>query len=175
MEFLSVISNYSIPVIIGFIVLYGLLHKVDVYTCFIEGANEGFKITMEILPTLVGLMVAVGIFRSSGLLSAICSIFTPVADLLNAPKDIIPVAFVKMFSSSAATGMTLDIFKTYGPDSLAGNIVSIMMSSTETIFYTISVYCMSIGVSKSRWTLAGALLASLAGIFASIFLGMLMT
>lgn len=175
MQFLSIISNYSIPVIIGYIVLYGILHKTDVYSCFVEGVYEGFKITMEILPTLIGLMVAVGIFRSSNLLSSICMVFSPLANILGVPKDIFPIAIVKMFSSSAATGMTIDIFKTYGPDSLAGNIVSIMMSSTETIFYTISVYCVSIGITKSRWTLPGALIASFGGILASIFLGLLLT
>lgn len=175
MHFLSVISNYSIPIIIGYIVLYGIIRKINVYSCFIEGVKEGFKITIDILPTLVGLMVAVGILRRSGLLSAICTIFSPIAKAINIPIDILPIAIVKMFSSSAATGMTLDIFKTYGPDSLAGNIISIMMSSTETIFYTISVYYLSIGITRSRWTLPGALLASLSGIIASIYLGIAMS
>lgn len=175
MKLLSIISNYSIPVIIGFIIIYGIIHKVNVYNCFIEGVKEGFSITFDILPTLVGLMLAVAIFRSSGLLDIICSIFVPIANLLKIPHSIIPVALVKMFSSSAATGMTIDIFKTYGPDSLAGNIISIMMSSTETIFYTISVYCVSIGITKSRWALPGALIASFAGIIMSIILGILMT
>ncbi|MGN0436703.1 MAG: nucleoside recognition domain-containing protein, partial [Wujia sp.] len=122
----------------------------------------------------VGLLVAIGIFRSSGVLDLFCGVFSPLTNILNIPDTIIPLALVKMFSSSAATGMVLDVFRTYGPDSLAGNMVSIMMSSTETIFYTISVYCLAVGVTKTRWTLAGALLASIVGIACSILLAMYM-
>lgn len=174
MQFLLIISKYSIPIIIGLIVLYGLLHKVKVYEAFLDGAREGFKLVVDIAPTLVGLMVAVGILRSSGALDMICNVFNPIAGYFGISKEIFPVAIVKLFSSSAATGMVLDIYKTFGPDSVIGNTISIMMSSTETIFYTMSVYFLSVGVTKSRWTLKGALIASLAGIIASVILGLLM-
>ena len=174
MQILLYISKYAIPVIIGYIVFYGISHKVHVYEAFLEGVREGFKLVIDIAPTLVGLLIAVGIFRSSGGLALLCSIFTPIANAFDIHPEIFPIAIVRLFSSSAATGMVLDIFKTYGPDSVIGNTVSILMSSTETIFYTMSVYFLSVKITKTRWTLAGALLASLAGIVVSIILGIYM-
>ncbi|MBO5425533.1 MAG: spore maturation protein [Lachnospiraceae bacterium] len=174
MYVLLLVSKYAIPVIIGYIVLYGMSKKVSVYDVFLTGVKDGFKIVIEIAPTLVGLLMAVGIFRSSGFLDIVCNFFTPLTNLFNIPSELLPVSLVRMFSSSAATGMTLDIFKTYGPDSTLGNSVSIMMSSTETIFYTMSVYFLAIGVKKTRWTLPATLICTLAGFIVSIFLGQLM-
>lgn len=174
MTILLTLSKYAIPVIIGYIVFYGIYKKVSVYDVFLDGVKEGFKIVIDIAPTLVGLLVAVGIFRSSGCLNLLCSLFTPLTSFFNIPSEILPVAIVRMFSSSAATGMTLDIFKTYGPDSYLGNTISIMMSSTETIFYTMSVYFLSVGVTKTRWTLPAALLCTIIGVIVSIILGGLM-
>ncbi len=174
MYVLLLVSKYAIPVIIGYIVLYGMSKKVSVYDVFLTGVKDGFKIVIEIAPTLVGLLMAVGISRSSGFLDIVCNFFTPLTNLFNIPSELLPVSLVRMFSSSAATGMTLDIFKTYGPDSTLGNSVSIMMSSTETIFYTMSVYFLAIGVKKTRWTLSATLICTLAGFIVSIFLGQLM-
>lgn len=174
MYVLLLVSKYAIPVIIGYIVLYGMSKKVSVYDVFLTGVKDGFKIVIEIAPTLVGLLMAVGIFRSSGFLDIVCNFFTPLTNLFNIPSELLPVSLVRMFSSSAATGMTLDIFKTYGPDSTLGNSVSIMMSSTETIFYTMSVYFLAIGVKKTRWTLPATLICTLAGFIVSIILGGLM-
>lgn len=174
MQILLYISKYAIPVIIGYIVFYGISHKVQVYEAFLDGVREGFKLVIDIAPTLVGLLIAVGIFRSSEGLALLCSIFNPIANAFGIHSEIFPIAIVRLFSSSAATGMVLDIFKTYGPDSVIGNTVSVLMSSTETIFYTMSVYFLSVKVTKTRWTLAGALLASLAGIVVSIILGIYM-
>lgn len=174
MYVLLLVSKYAIPVIIGYIVLYGMSKKVSVYDVFLTGVKDGFKIVIEIAPTLVGLLMAVGIFRSSGFLDIVCNLFAPLTNLFNIPSELLPVSLVRMFSSSAATGMTLDIFKTYGPDSTLGNSVSIMMSSTETIFYTMSVYFLAIGVKKTRWTLPATLICTLAGFIVSIFLGQLM-
>lgn len=174
MTILLTISKYAIPIVIGYIVLYGIIHKIAVYEAFLTGVKEGFQMVVELAPTLIGLLVAVGIFRSSGCLSLLCSAFTPITNIFNIQPEIIPVAIVRIFSSSAATGMTLDIFDTFGPDSVVGNTVSILMSSTETVFYTMSVYFLSVGVTKTRWTLAGALLSSIVGVVISIILGMIM-
>ena len=171
MSLLLIISKYAIPFVIGYIVLYGLLKKIPVYEIFIDGVSEGFKMVFDLAPTLIGLLVAVEIFRSSGCLLILCALLTPLTDILSIPAEILPVAIIRMFSSSAATGMTLDIYKNFGPDSIIGNTVSIMMSSTETIFYTMSVYFLSVGITKTRWTLAGALLSSITGLIISIILG----
>ncbi len=122
------------------------------------------------MPTLIGLMVAVGVLRASGFLQAVGRLFGGLAGKVGFPSELVPLVFVKMFSSSAATGLVLDIFKTHGPDSYIGTITSIMMSCTETIFYTMSVYFLAAKVTKTRHTLAGALIATLAGVVASVIL-----
>ncbi len=170
MSILLGVSNWIFPGIILFIVVYGLLKGVNVYETFVEGASEGIKVVMEILPTLIGLMIAVGMLRSSNALAGIARLFTPLLSWCNFPPEIVPVALMRTFSSSAATGLIIDLFKTYGPDSFIGRLASVMFGCTETIFYTMSVYFMTIGVKKSRYTLPGALLASLVGIVAAYML-----
>lgn len=140
------------------------------YETFLKGAKEGLRIVVEILPTLVGLMMAVGILRTSGFFDLLGHLIGPATQAVGLPAQLIPLLIVKMFSSSAATGLVLDIFKTCGPDSYAGMLTSILMSCTETIFYTMSVYFLAAKVTKTRYTLPGALLATLAGTVASIFL-----
>lgn len=170
MKFLLYLSNYMIPFIIFYVVGYGLLMKVDIYDEFVKGAKEGCKVVVGILPTLVGLMVAIGILRASGTLDMLCVCLEPVTKRLHFPSALVPLALIKMFSSSAATSLLLDIFKEFGPDSYIGKIASVMMSCTETIFYTMAIYFMTAKVKKSRYTLAGALLTTVVGIIASVIL-----
>lgn len=170
MKIMMFLSDVMIPLLIFCVVGYGLLNKHNIYEEFIEGAKDGFSTVIGIMPTLIGLMVAVGILRASGFLdflSNFCGIFT---ERIGFPAELLPVTIVKMFSSSAATGLLLDIYKEFGTDSLLGKMSSIMMSSTETIFYTLSVYFMSVHIKKTRWTLWGALIATLAGTAASVIL-----
>lgn len=167
---LSNISNIIIPVIVFYIVAYGISNRCNVYEDFIKGAKDGFHTVIQIMPTLIGLMVAVGVLRASGFLEFIGGLFGGAAFRLGFSSELVPLMLVKMFSSSAATGLVLDIFKNHGPDSLIGLTTSIMMSCTETIFYTMSVYFLAAKVTKTRYTLKGALLATLAGIAASIVL-----
>ena len=117
---------------------------------------------------MVALMTAVGVLRASGFLDFLERLVRPASERAGFPAEIVPLIFIKMFSSSAATGLVLDIFKNYGTDSLVGLITSIMMSCTETIFYTMSVYFLAAKVTKTRYTLTGALLSTLAGVAASI-------
>lgn len=149
---------------------YGLINKRNVYEDFIKGARDGFHTVIQIMPTLVGLMVAVGVLRASGFFDLIGGIFGHLTDFIGFPSQLVPLVFVKMFSSSAATGLVLDIFKTYGPDSYIGMITSIMMSCTETIFYTMSVYFLAAKVTKTKYTLKGALFSTLVGIVVSVVL-----
>lgn len=148
----------------------GLLMKQNIFDDFITGAKDGFKVVFDILPTLIGLMVAIGILRASGALNGIASFIKPVTDLMHFPSEVVPLVIVKMFSSSAATSLLLDIFKEHGPDSYLGRLSSIIMSSTETIFYTMAVYFMAAGVKKTRYTLAGCLLATFTGVIASVII-----
>ena len=144
--------------------------KRNVYEDFIDGAKDGIKVVAEILPTLIGLMVGVGILSASGFLNFLGEQFAVIGNFIGFPSQLMPLTIVKMFSSSAATGLLLDIYKNYGTDSFIGSVASIMMSSTETIFYTMSVYFITAKVKKTRWTLPGALLCTLAGIIASVVL-----
>lgn len=170
MTFLLYISNYIIPFVILYIVGYGILQKTNVYDEFIKGAEDGFQVVKGIMPTLIGLMVAIGVLRASGTLDLLSNCLKPVVERVHFPSELVPVVVVKMFSSSAATSLLLDIYKNYGPDSYLGRLSSIMMSCSETIFYTISIYFMTAKVKKMRYTLAGALVATLAGVVASVFL-----
>lgn len=170
MKFLYFLSDSMISVVFVFVVGYGMLRKVDVFDAFIEGAIDGFKTVWSIMPTLIGLMVAIGVLRQSGALTLLAGALQPLTAWLGFPSELVPLVTVKMFSSSAATGLLLDIYKQYGTDSYLGTLASVLMSCSETIFYTMSVYFMTAKVTKSRYTLAGALIATLAGIIASLWL-----
>ena len=172
MGFIVAVSAFIIPLIIFYVVVDGIIHQTDVYDVFVEGAKDGMKTVVSILPTLIGLMMAVGILRASGFLAWISA---KIGDPFGIPSQMIPLIIVRMFSSSAATGLSLDLFREYGTDSYIGLITSIMMSCTETIFYTMSVYFLAAKVRKTRWTLAGALVSTAAGIAASVFLARLMS
>lgn len=170
MRILYYISDCMIPFVILYLVGYGLIKKVDIFDTFIEGAKDGFMTVYKILPTLVGLMIGVGVLRESGAMESLAGFLSPVVEFLHFPGELLPLFIVKMFSSSAATGLLLDIYKTYGTDSYLGTLASVQMSCSETIFYTMSVYFMTAKVTKTRYTLAGALAATAAGAAAAVFL-----
>lgn len=170
MSILYYISDCMIPFVILYLVGYGMCKKVNIFDEFIEGAKDGFVTVYKIMPTLIGLMVGVGILRESGFMEWFAGVLSPVVQFLHFPGELFPLFIVKMFSSSAATSLLLDIYKTYGTDSYLGTLASVLMSCSETIFYTMSVYFMTAKVTKSRYTLTGALVATFAGAAASIFL-----
>lgn len=170
MAILLGISDWIIPLIMIGIIIYGLLKDINVFEAFIEGAMDGLKIATNILPTLIGLLVAVGMLRASGALTGLSRLVTPLLSFSSFPPEVIPVILLRSFSSSAATGLIIDLFKAYGPDSFLGRLVSVMFGCTETIFYTLSVYFMTIKVRNSRYTLAGAIIATLTGIIAAYYL-----
>lgn len=174
MTFLLYLSDYMIPFVIFYVVGYGLLTKTSVFDEFTKGAKDGFKVVIDILPTLIGLMVGIGIMRASGAFDMLSNFLKPIVSLLHFPAELVPLVIVKMFSSSAATSLVIDIFKQYGPDSYLGTLTSVLMSCTETIFYTMAVYFMVAKVKKTRYTLLGALIATFAGVIASVFLVSLM-
>lgn len=170
MKFILFLSEAVIPILVFVIVAAGLSRRQRVYEDFLDGAKSGIRTVVEIMPTLVGLMVAVGILRASGFLDFLSGLLGKLMVYTSFPTELLPVAIVKMFSSSAATGLLLDLYKEHGTDSVIGQAASVMLSSTETIFYTMSIYFMSVKVKKTRYTLAGALTATVAGIIASVAL-----
>lgn len=174
MKILLYLSDFMIPFLLFYIIGYGILRKQDIYKDFVAGATDGLKTVMNILPTLIGLMVAVGVLRASGFLDLLSGMLAKILDPVGFPSQLVPLSIIKMFSSSAATGLLLDVYKTYGTDSLIGLAASLSMSCTETIFYTMSIYFVAAKVTKTRYTLAGALLATFAGLAASVVLARLM-
>ena len=170
MNILLTVSDFIIPVTLLFIVVFGCLQKVDIYEVFLEGAKEGLQTVVDILPTLIGLVMAVEVVRAGGLLDILVELFRPCADAVGFPAELAPLSIVRLVSSSAATGLLTDLFQTYGPDSFLGRVASVMMSCTETVFYTMSLYFLSVGVKKTRWTLPCALLANVVGMMAAVWL-----
>ena len=170
MKFLLFLSEAMVPLMIFYIVGFGLLSGRPVLDDFIDGAKDGMKTVAGIFPTLAGLMVSVGIIRSSGFLDFLGEVLAMPAALLHLPPQLVSVILVRLVSNSAATGLVLDIFKEYGTDSRLGLMASIMMSSTETVLYCMSLYFGSVKITKTRYTLPGALLATAAGVAASVIL-----
>lgn len=170
MKGVFILSDFIIPITVLVIILYGCLKKVDIYDAFIEGAKDGLKIVMDILPTLIGLMVAVAVLRAGGALDFITALLRPLANITGFPAEIVPLCLMRLVSASAANGLLMDLFQNYGPDSFLGQMSSVIMCCTETVFYTMSVYFMSVGIRKTRYTLACALIANVAGILAAFYI-----
>jgi spore maturation protein B len=170
MNSVVVISNMIIPLIVMLVIAYGYLNKVDIYDVFVEGAKEGISVVINILPTLIGLMIAVGMLRASGALDILSEALKPIANIIGFPVEAIPLTMLKPISSSAATGLFLDLLKKYGADAFVTRFAAVMLGSTETIFYTISVYFMSVNIKKTRYTLVGGLIATFAGVVASLIM-----
>lgn len=164
----NVISNLAMPMIIFIIIFYGIKEKVNVFDKFLIGAKEGIEIVLKIFPTLIGLFLAIGMLRSSGVISKITEIISPIISLINVPKEIMPLALLRPISGSASIAVATDIMKEYGVDSLIGSIASTIMGSTETTLYTIAVYTSVVGIKKIRFVLMAALAADIAGMIASV-------
>ncbi|MGM0874046.1 MAG: spore maturation protein [Bacillota bacterium] len=168
MGIIGVISLWLIPVIIGFILIYGTLKKVPTYETFVEGGKEGITIAFSIIPYLVGMLVAISIFRASGALEFLMNLMKPALEVLNIPAEIVPLAFIRPISGTAALGLTSDIIATYGPDSYIGMLAATMQGSTDTTLYVLTVYFGAVGIKKMGDALKVGLLADLVGIIASI-------
>ena len=164
------LSSCLIPLIIFYIAGFGLLSGRPVFDDFLKGAKDGMKTVFQILPTLVGLITATGILRASGFLDFLAGLLETPAAFFHLPAPVVPVLVLRLISNSAATGLVLDIFKEYGADSAVGMMASVLMSCTETVFYCISIYFGTVKITKIRYTLAGAAVATAAGTAACIFL-----
>jgi len=170
MSWIMFISDMIIPITFAGILLFAFSRKMPVYDHFVSGAKDGFHTVFMIAPTIVGLMVAVGMLRASGALDLLGSLITPLTSRIGYPTETVPLTLMRLVSSSASTGLLIDIYETYGPDSFTGRFTSIMMSSTETVIYTMSIYFMAVKVTKTRFTLAGALIANFTGVLLSLWI-----
>jgi spore maturation protein B len=170
MDIISGMSSYAIPTIILVILALGMYKEVKVYDVFAEGAKEGISTVIRIIPALVGLMVAIGVFRASGALDLIVFAVKPITSFLKIPSEVVPLAFLRPISGSASLALVSDILKTYGADSFIGRLASTLMGSTETIFYTLAVYFGSVGIKNIRFTLVAALVADLVSVIAAVWI-----
>lgn len=164
------ITKSIIPIIIIIIITYGMIKGRKVYEWFIEGAKEGLKVCINIFPYLLAMIIAVNIFREAKLLDILNNMISPVAGVIGLPKEVIPLVLIKPLSGSGAMGILTDILKNYGPDSYIGLIASVIMGTTETIFYTVTVYFGAVQIKKVRHTVWAALLADMTAIIVSIFI-----
>lgn len=170
MKFFTYLSEFMIPILMFYIVAMGVCAKRNVYEDFMKGAKDGLSLVVRIMPTMIAMLAAVNVLRASGFLEFIAELVKPLAEKISFPAALVPLSIVKIFSSSGATGLLLDLYKEYGVDSQVGKIGSLILSSTETIFYTMSLYFVTAGIKKTRYTLAGCLVATISGIVASVIL-----
>lgn len=166
---IETISKYAIPFIFVGIISFGLIKKIKVYEVFTDGAKEGFYTAVKIIPFLVAMLVSIGVFRASGAMDLLIKTISPITNALGIPAETLPMAFMRPLSGGGAQGVMTDIINTYGPDSLIGRTVAVMMGSTETTFYVLAVYFGSVAIKKTRHALPAGLLADLAGILTAIY------
>lgn len=167
MKLLDFLSVFLLPFVLFYILVYGLLQKKPIFELFIKGGKQGLHTVCELAPTIVGLLLAVGVFRSSGALDHLCRLLAPLGNLLRIPAAILPLSIIKMFSASGANGLLFDLFKSYGTDSYIGFTASLLLSCTETLFYTLSIYFMSVGIKKTRWCVPAGLILALLSLLIS--------
>ena len=168
MRFVNYISNIAVPFTMLFIIAYGLMEKNKVFDTFLEGAKDGIKIIYNIFPTLLGLFLSINLLRESGIIDALAGFFSPMLTFLRFPPEVLPLALLRPVSGSASMAVATDIMKTFGVDSSIGLIASTIMGSTETTLYTIALYTSTVGIKNTRFVLAAALMADLAGMIASV-------
>ena len=160
-------SDFIIPFFIALIMVIGLIKRVDVFGEFTEGAKENLKAAFEVLPALIALMTAIGMFKASGALEVISSAISPVTGFLGFPEECIPLAIIRPVSGSGALAVFESILNDVSPDSFAGRVASVIIGSTETTFYTIAVYYGITGVKKTRHAVVSSLTADLTGFIVS--------
>ena len=170
MRLINYISTLAVPFTILLVIIYGLIEKNKVFDTFIEGATEGIEIVIKIFPTLIGLFLAIGALRSSGIIDLFIKFMNPIIQLFKIPSEIIPLALLRPISGSASMAIATDIMSTYGVDSKIGLIASTIMGSTETTLYTIAVYTSAVGIKKIRFVLAAALIADFIGMISSVLI-----
>lgn len=165
---LEQMSLWAIPLILVAIPLIGMIRKVKVYDVFIDGAKEGFDVAVRIIPFLVGILVAIGMFRGSGAMALLTEGLRPVMSAINFPPEIFPLAVLRTLSGSGSLALATDIAKTYGPDSLIGRMAATMYGSSETTFYVLAVYFGAVGVKRTRHAVPAALIGDVVAAIAAV-------
>ena len=162
------LSIWAVPVLLGIIPLYGLLRGVPVYEVFVEGAEEGFKMAVMMIPFIVGILVALSVFEASGALDWVIARLAGPLSLVGVPAPVVPLMLVRPISGGAALGIATGLLQKYGPDSFVGRVASTLQSSTDTTFYVLTLYFGSVSIRRTRYALKVALLGDLAGFVAAV-------
>ena len=155
------------PAFAAVIIIFGLVKRVPVFDCFLEGAKEGFLTLYRIAPTILGLVFAVGLLRSSGAIDVICTALSPFADAVGFPVEVVPMALLRPVSGGGSTALLISVFEDCGPDSFAGRVASVLAGSSETTFFAITMYFGSVGVKRIRHTVIAAVAADLTAMIMS--------
>ncbi|MBP3923652.1 spore maturation protein [bacterium] len=171
---MNLISLWALPFIIILILTLALFKKIPLYEVFTEGAKDGFRVSVNIIPYLVAIMVGISMFRASGAIEVLAGLFSSALDKFNVPVDVFPLMIVRSMSGSAALGVFSDIVHNSGADSYAAKLAAVMVGSSETTFYVLAVYFGAVGISKYRYAVWVGILADIIGIFAAIFVCKLM-
>ncbi|HYC59481.1 MAG TPA: spore maturation protein [Thermoanaerobaculia bacterium] len=167
-ELLEQISLWAIPVMLVGIPLIGVIRKVKVYDVFIEGAKEGFDVGVKIIPFLVGILVAIGMFRGSGAMDLLTRALRPLMDATGFPAELVPLAILRTLTGSGSLAFTTDLIKTYGPDSMMGRMAATMYGSSETTFYVLAVYFGAISIKRTRHAVPAALIGDIVAAIATV-------
>lgn len=167
MRVFNMISIGLVPFIVVIVLVYGYAKGVNIYSSFIEGAKEGLKTSLRIMPYLIAIFISIGIFKGSKALDMLMDILNPVTRILGIPEEVFPLIIMRPISGSGALAVVKDIIETCGPDSFQGRVASIMMGSSETIFYTMAVYFGAVGIEEHGHTLKAAMISYIVSIFAS--------
>lgn len=167
-EIIDILSLWALPAIILLILTVAIVKKVPVYESFIEGAKDGARVCFNIIPYLVAIIVAISMLRASGAINSLANILSPILSAIHMPADILPLAFVRSLSGSAAIGVFSEIAQNNPPDSYTTKLAAIMMGCSETTFYVLTVYFGAVGIKKYRYALYTGLFADFIGIVMSI-------
>lgn len=163
-------SNYAIPFLLLVIPILGFAKKVKVYEAFVEGAKDGFTVAIKIIPFLVAILVAIGMFRASGAMDYFVYLLSPITNLIGMPAETLPVALMRPLSGSGTLGIVTELMNEHGPDSFIGRLSSTMFGSTETTFYVLAVYFGAVGIKKSRHAVAAGLIGDVVGLLMAVFI-----
>lgn len=169
-EFVSALSLWAIPAIVVLIPLYAFFKKVPIYETFVDGAKEGFDTAISIIPHLVGMMVAISVFRASGAMDAVIDLLRPMFNWIGVPGEVMPLSILRPITGAGSLAFTTDLIKQYGPDSMIGRIASTVQGSTDTTLYVLTVYFGAVGVKKVKYALKVGLIADVIGFIASVVL-----
>ncbi|WP_058303801.1 spore maturation protein [Gorillibacterium timonense] len=164
----SAISAWAIPVLLVFIPLYSAYRKVPVYESFVDGAKDGFQTAVSIIPSLVGMMVAINVFRMSGAMDLFVNALKPILNWAGIPGEVLPLAILRPITGAGSLAFTTDLMKHFGPDSLIGRIASTVQGSTDTTLYVITVYFGAVGIRKAGYALKVGLISDAVGFIASV-------